>query len=68
MRKRSEKELKKRNKKLNSMCLSGIHYEIEDELWLEEERKKKEKIERNTCTYSGLRSVSSYADDSEGVA
>ena len=50
------------------MCLSGIHYVIVEELWLEEERKKKEKIERNTCTYSGLRSVSSYADDSEGVA
>ena len=50
------------------MCLSGVHYEIEEELWLEEERKKKEKIERNTCSYSGLRSVSSYADDSEGMA
>ena len=50
------------------MCLSGVHYEIEEELWLEEERKKKEKIQRNTCSYSGLRSVNSYADDSEGVA
>ena len=39
------------------MCMSGIHYEIEDEVWEEELYKVNNKL---ICKYSGLPSIWAY--------
>ncbi len=39
------------------MCMSGIHYEIEDEEWEEELYKVNNKL---ICKYSGLPSIWAY--------
>ena len=45
------------NIKINNMCMSGIHYEIEDEVWEEELYKVNNKL---ICKYSGLPSIWAY--------
>tara|TARA_R100001509_G_scaffold153157_1_gene113858 strand:- start:370 stop:561 length:192 start_codon:yes stop_codon:yes gene_type:complete len=43
--------------KIINMCMSGIHYEIEDEEWEEELYKVNNKL---ICKYSGLPSIWAY--------
>ena len=43
--------------KIINMCMSGIHYEIEDEEWDEELYKVNNKL---ICKYSGLPSIWAY--------
>ena len=43
--------------KIVNMCMSGIHYEIEDEEWEEELYKVNNKL---ICKYSGLPSIWAY--------
>ncbi len=46
------------------MCMSGIHYEIEDEVWEEElYQKRVDELKVNNkliCKYSGLPSIWAY--------
>ena len=52
------------NIKINNMCMSGIHYEIEDEVWEEELYQKRiDELKVNNkliCKYSGLPSIWAY--------